>query len=79
MAKAYTEVRAIMLTEKHPELKELKINTVLNNVRDMGAQIAKNNLEEALNYVFKYIPDEKKYKETLPKFNEEKLYYILFH
>ena len=39
----------------------------------------KNNLEEALNYVFKYIPDEKKYKETLPKFNEEKLYYILFH
>jgi DNA-directed RNA polymerase II subunit RPB1 len=44
LAKAYTEVRAIMLTEKHPELKELKINTVLNNVRDMGAQIAKNNL-----------------------------------
>jgi serine/threonine protein kinase len=38
-----------------------------------------NNLEEALNYVFKYIPDEKTYKETLPKFNEEKLYYILFH
>ena len=44
LAKAYTEVRAIMLTEKHPEMKELKINTVLNNVRDMGAQIAKNNL-----------------------------------
>jgi DNA-directed RNA polymerase II subunit RPB1 len=37
-------VKAIMQSERHLDLRELKINTVLNNVRDMGARIAKNNL-----------------------------------
>jgi DNA-directed RNA polymerase beta' subunit len=44
LAKAYIEVSAIMQTEKNDDLCELKINNVLNNVRDMGARIAKNNL-----------------------------------
>ena len=44
LAKAYIEVRAIMQSERNNDLCELKINTVLNNVRDMGARIAKNNL-----------------------------------
>ena len=44
LSKAYLEVKAIMQSEKHLDLRELKINTVLNNVRDMGARIAKNNL-----------------------------------
>jgi DNA-directed RNA polymerase II subunit RPB1 len=33
-----------MMTERHPDLKEMKINTVLNNVRDIGARIAKESL-----------------------------------
>lgn len=44
LTKAYTEVLGIMLTERHPDLKEMKINTVLNNVRDIGARIAKESL-----------------------------------
>lgn len=44
LTKAYTEVLGIMMTERHPDLKELKINTVLNNVRDIGARIAKESL-----------------------------------
>jgi DNA-directed RNA polymerase II subunit RPB1 len=44
LAKAYTNVRAIMLSEKNPALCELKINNALNNVRDLGASIAKKNL-----------------------------------
>jgi DNA-directed RNA polymerase beta' subunit len=44
MSKAYLEVKAIMQSERHPDLRELKINTTLNNVRDMGARIAKQNL-----------------------------------
>lgn len=44
LAKAYTDVLGIMFTERHPDLKELKINTVLNNVRDIGARIAKESL-----------------------------------
>ena len=44
LSKAYLEVKAIMQSERHLDLRELKINTVLNNVRDMGARIAKNNL-----------------------------------
>ena len=38
----------------------------------------KNQLEKALHYVFKYIPNEKTYKDDLTKFNEEKLSDILF-
>jgi serine/threonine protein kinase len=37
-----------------------------------------NQLEHALHYVFKYIPNEKTYKRDLPKFSEEKLADILF-
>jgi DNA-directed RNA polymerase II subunit RPB1 len=44
LSKAYLEVKAVMQSERHLDLRELKINTVLNNVRDMGARIAKNNL-----------------------------------
>lgn len=44
LAKAYMDVRGIMLTESHLELREMKINTVLNNVRDVGARIAKESL-----------------------------------
>ena len=44
LAKAYTNVRAIMLSEKNPALCELKINNALNNVRDVGARIAKEHL-----------------------------------
>lgn len=44
LAKAYTNVRAIMLSEKNEALKELKINNALNNVRDVGARIANENL-----------------------------------
>ncbi len=44
LAKAYTDVLGIMMTERHPDLKEMKINTVLNNVRDIGARIAKESL-----------------------------------
>ena len=44
LTKAYTDVLGIMLTERHPDLKEMKINTVLNNVRDIGARIAKESL-----------------------------------
>jgi len=45
LSKAYIEVRSIMQTETNKELCELKINNVLNNVRDMGARIADNNLD----------------------------------
>jgi DNA-directed RNA polymerase II subunit RPB1 len=44
LTKAYTNVLGIMMTERHPDLKEMKINTVLNNVRDIGARIAKESL-----------------------------------
>ena len=44
LAKAYTNVRAIMLSEKNQALCELKINNALNNVRDIGARIARENL-----------------------------------
>jgi DNA-directed RNA polymerase II subunit RPB1 len=44
LAKAYMDVRGIMLTESNLELREMKINTVLNNVRDIGAKIAKDSL-----------------------------------
>lgn len=38
----------------------------------------KNQLERVLHYVFKYIPNEKTYKEDLPKFNIEKLKELLY-
>jgi DNA-directed RNA polymerase II subunit RPB1 len=55
LAKAYLEVRAIMQTEPNPDLCELKINTALNNVRDVGAKIATNNLapDNAMNAMIK--------------------------
>jgi len=37
-----------------------------------------SSLEQALHYVFKYIPNEKTYREDLPKFSEEKLAGFLF-
>lgn len=37
-----------------------------------------NELENALHYVFKYIPNINNFKEDLPKFNENKLKNILF-
>ena len=44
LTKAYLEVASIMQNERNNDLCELKINNVLNNVRDMGARIAKNSL-----------------------------------
>jgi DNA-directed RNA polymerase II subunit RPB1 len=44
LAKAYMDVRGIMMTESNLELREMKINTVLNNVRDIGAKISKESL-----------------------------------
>ena len=44
LAKAYIDVRTIMQTETNVDLCELKINNILNNVRDMGARIADQNL-----------------------------------
>ena len=38
----------------------------------------KNEIERALHYVFKYIPNEKTWREDLPKFSESKLADILF-
>jgi serine/threonine protein kinase len=37
-----------------------------------------SELEKALHYVFKYIPNEKTYRDDLPKFSEEKLAGFLF-
>ena len=44
LAKAYIEVRSIMQSETHADLCELKINTALNNVRDIGGRISDKNL-----------------------------------
>lgn len=45
LTKTYMEVRGIMLTESNLIMREMKINTALNNVRDIGARIAKESLD----------------------------------
>ena len=49
--------------------------TLTKTIADM---LAGSDVEHALHYVFKYIPNEKTYKDDLPKFSEEKLAGFLF-